>query len=186
MIDYLPFLLGGFGLVVLLLVGWVWWANEKLKHQLVQRAVELLDTSSTREEAFVRLMAERVQPAEAEAFMQLALQQRHRHIAKTLLDEGKDEDETMAALTDQGISEEPAQSMVAWAQLARFREKHPVASITLSLILPLFGVVVMLCGFALWLGNKTERFATFPYAGHLVLGIGFMITALGVAFWRKR
>lgn len=41
------------------------------------------------------------------------------------------------------------------------------------------GALIVVVGVALWLGNMTGKFPTFPYAGYITIGIGGAIFAFG-------
>ncbi|HQR05934.1 MAG TPA: hypothetical protein PLN21_03875 [Gemmatales bacterium] len=181
--EYLPLYLGGFGILVLGLIGFVWLQNERLKKKLISEAREMLRGGSSLEVTHQNLMSQKLEAAQAAKIIELAQQRIFVADALALLNQGKTQDEVKTVLTAQGAKPEPADEAISTAVFHKFCQDNPVISMLLGIVLPLVGLAVMAGGLFLWFGNKSGRFVTFPYAGHFVIAIGFVILACGGSFF---
>lgn len=181
--EYLPFYLGGFGILVLGLIGFAWLQNERLKKKLISEAGEMLRDGTSKQTTHQHLMSQKLEAPQADKIIELAQQRIFVASALELLNQGKTHDEIKAVLTAQGAKAEPADEAIGSAAFHKFCQDKPIISMLLGIVLPLVGLAVMAGGLFLWFGNKSGRFVTFPYAGHFVIAIGFVILACGGSFF---
>jgi hypothetical protein len=177
--ELLPFYLGGFGILVLSLVGFVWYQNEWLKKKLINSAHESLKSGSTDENVVAELLDQGIERPDAIKLVELAQQKIMISQSLEKLEQGKTDDEVQAQLQSTGLSEEQSLEILGKAQFALFCARRPIASLTLGIVMPVAGLALILGGIFLWYGNRSGLFVTFPYAGHLVIGIGVVLVAIG-------
>lgn len=181
--EYLPLYLGGFGILVLGLLGFAWLQNERLKKKLISEASEMLRGGSSMGATHQHLMSQKLEAQQAAKIIELAQQRIFVADALELLNQGKTEDEIKVMLTAQGAKPGSVDEAIGYACFHKFCQDKPIISMLLGIVLPLIGLAVMAGGLVLWYGNKTGLFVTFPYAGHFVIGIGFVILACGGSFF---
>lgn len=172
--DSLPFYLGGFGIVILSLVGLVWLQNELLIKKTIEQTVEALNTGATVEQVLLQFQEKDISSENGIKLVELAQIRRHRHNAIEQLEEGHTEEKVISTLTAQGISVEAAKETVADVQFSQFCRKRPVLCMTLGICLPLLGIALMVAGVVLFYGNYSGLFVTFKHAGRITLGIGLI------------
>lgn len=132
---------------------------------------------------YLHLISKKLEAPQATKIIELAQQRIYVVDALELLNQGKPQDEVKAMLTAQGAKTEPADEAIVSAVFHKFCQDKPIISMLLGIVLPLVGLAVMAGGLFLWFGNKTGQFVTFPYAGHFVIAIGFVILACGGSFF---
>ncbi|MFT3878623.1 MAG: hypothetical protein QM703_03065 [Gemmatales bacterium] len=181
--EYLPIYLGGFGILVLGLIGFAWLQNERLKKKLISEAREMLRGGTSKEITHQYLMSQNLEAPQAGKIIELAQQRSFVADALELLNQGKTHDEIKTVLKAQGAKPEPTDEAIGSAVFHKFCQDKPIISMLLGIVLPLVGLAVMAGGLFLWFGNKSGRFVTFPYAGHFVIAIGFVILACGGSFF---
>ncbi len=172
--DYLPFYLGGIGIVILSLIKLVRLQNELHVKRMIKQTVEALNTGATVEQMLVQFQEKDISPENGRKLLELAQIRLNRRKVIDQLEQGQAEGDVISALTTQGISVEAAQEMVAGVQFSRFCRRRPVLSMTLGICLPLLGLALMVAGVALFYGNYSGLFVTFKYAGRIALGIGLV------------
>ena len=180
--EYLPLYLGGFGILVLGLIGFAYLQNESLKKKLIMQAKEMLREGTSLEATHSSLMSQKLEAPQAAKIIEHALQRIYVEDALELLNQGKTQDEAKTHLVSRGAIREPADEAVSTAVFHKFCQDRPVVSMLLGIVLPLVGLAVMAGGLFLWYGNK-GAFVTFPYSGHFVIAIGVVILALGGRFF---
>lgn len=177
--DALPFILGGVGFLILTVIGVVYYLNERFKKSLIRLAVEQLQQHATPTQILPQLKNQGLDDGQAGKI--LALAQRRLQVQEALqwLQQGKTEDEAKAQLLSTGMQPDQADDVLGSALFHHFCLKRPVLSMLLGIILPLLGLACITGGLFLWIGNKSGRFVTFPYAGQLVIGVGVTMFAMG-------
>lgn len=115
-----------------------------------------------------------IQPSPDEAIQALATRVTER------LQHGESPETIRAELISQGLTPGVADLFLAdW--MAKWGHLKPGG------LLHILGVVVVLSGVVLALGNRTGAFPTFPFAGALVMLLGVGIMGIGIAgFGRRR
>ncbi len=177
--EYLPFILGGVGILILGLVGVVYLQNERLKQRLVGQAIELLRQGGSPEGAQLQLNAPDLSAEQAVQVIRLAQHKLRIEEADQKLQQGATEDQVRNDFISRGVGAEAADEALGAAAFHRFCRERPGLSMGLGIVLPLVGLGLMVAGLLLWLGNKSGRFVPFPFSGHIVLGIGLMVTYFG-------
>jgi hypothetical protein len=87
--EYLPLYLGGFGILVLGLIGFAYLQNERLKKKLILQAKEMLREGTSLETTHSSLMSQKLEAAQAAKIIEHALQRIYVDDALELLNQGK-------------------------------------------------------------------------------------------------
>ena len=179
--DYLPLYLGGFGILVLGLVGFAWYQNERLKKKFIEQARQAIADGEAASYVENQLTGQGLERAQAARIIELAQKRVHVLTALELLQQGMSEEVVKERLLERGIHGELADEIIGSAQFTKFCVERPVTASTLGIVLPLLGIALIAAGLFLWYGNKSGLFVTFPYAGHFVIVIGVTLFAGGAA-----
>jgi hypothetical protein len=180
--EYLPLILVSVAVLILGGVGAVYMQHERVKRRVVGRAKELLRGGVTSEETTQQLLGEGLTAEQAAAVVALAQR-------RLLVDEavewflaGKTEDEVLPALEAKGLDQDTALQITGTASFTAFCRRHPWLTPVLGVTFVLVGLAVMGGGIFLWMGNRSGKFVTFPFAGQLVMIVGLMLFAFGGSF----
>lgn len=180
--EMLPFYLGGFGLLVLSVLGLAYYQNERLKKKLVDKVFLQLREKLSLPDILQHLQRAGLQDAQALKIVEFAQQRIHIKEALNLLTQGITVEEARSHLIGTGLQTLLVDEVIDVAVFRKFCVDRPVIRMMLGIVLPLVGLAVMVIGLLLWLGNKSGGFVTFPFAGQLVMGIGVVILTFGLRF----
>jgi hypothetical protein len=98
--------------------------------------------------------------------------------AISLLAQGVTSDQIQAQLGQQGFAQALVAEEVNALLTERAREEAERREDPRRLW-RLLGAALLVAGVALYIGNKTGAFPTFPYAGGILMGVGALVSAMG-------
>jgi cytochrome c-type biogenesis protein CcmH/NrfF len=181
--EMLPYYLGGFGALVLLAIGAIYYQSVRTRKRLMLQIRDKLQHGAAAEQVEAELVESHGDAAVAAKLIAEALRRIKIEDAASRMEQGTTAEELRQELVSRGMEAEKAEEVVGAASFLRFCRQHPVVSMGLGVVLPLLGAVLVIGGILLWLGNKSGRFVTFPFSGHITIGLGLTILGLGCGFF---
>lgn len=139
----------------------------------VEYAVELLNHGDSTETVIGKLVDRGMKPEVASALLDELFARMVYADALAMLDQGNRPEQVKRQLVEKGLDKIAAAAVVDDI-LAQSRAARREGAGTRLLLRCLGGVVIVL-GIGLYFGNRSGAFATFPFAGFVVMGIGSMI-----------
>ena len=149
-----------------------------VREALFAHAADMLNRRRPPESVESKLLATGLDAQTASAFVNDFVARRAPYDrAAELLESGAAPEQVHQELVKSGLDDQTAATVVHYSvqfreHAHRERESAP-ARITLSVI----GVLLLLAGVVLFVGNRTGAMPTFPFAGFIVMGVGGALVA---------